>query len=79
MYEDRNCSMSFGPLYSAVDHFIYFDVMHLQCLADLAEELTAIPNLIFPIEDVPAFPRFIQIFLDDLGALLSKLVSPTLG
>jgi len=79
VYEDRNCSNSLGPLYSVPDHFTYFDVMHLQCLPDLIQEFTAIPNVIFPIEDIPEMPRFIQILLGDLGALLSKLLSPIFG
>jgi len=79
VYEDRDCSNSLGPLYSPADHFKYFDVNHNECLADFIQEFTAIPGVIFPIEDVPEFPGFIQISINDIGTSLINIVSPLLG
>lgn len=75
LYEDPSCANSMGPLYSAVDHFQYFDVNHLKCLSDV-QEFLAVPVILNPVDVIPPFPQFIQITLSDLGDLLMTLLLP---
>lgn len=79
-YEDRTCSMSLGPLYSAVDHLIYFDVDVLKCFGGNPVALTSIPfDLPQPPSNIPPLPTHISDFTAALTHTGVSLVSPIFG
>ncbi len=75
VYEDGSNANSYGPLYSGLDHFKYFDVNHLQCLTD-ALEVIAIPIVFQPTDILPPLPEHIQIKVRAIGDLPIRFLNP---
>ncbi|KAJ6632650.1 Lipase [Pseudolycoriella hygida] len=78
-YEDPACSMSMGPLYSLIDHVIYFDVN----ISDGFGQLLSIAHLPFgllnPFEDLPPLPKPLENILSGVTGGTASVLSPLLG
>lgn len=80
VYEDPNCSNSMGPMYTFVDHFLYFDVDLLICYLNQPAEWLAIPaNGLQPIGSVPPLPQPISDFLGANIGFTTNAIGPLLG
>lgn len=80
VYEDRTCSMSLGPVYSALDHVTYFDVDILVCVASNPLAFTSLPLGLFePTKILPPLPKPISDLTSGITHFATKLLSPLIG
>lgn len=77
--EDSTCSMSMGPLYSVVDHLIYFDVNTGSVLGQPLVFAYLPFWLLNPVDVLPPLPKPIENLIGGVASGLLGAVSPFLG
>lgn len=79
IYEDPDCSMSMGPLYSTIDHFCYFDV-NLASVLGQPFQILALPFGMFnPMLDIPPLPKKVEKSIGDTFSGFLRAISPMFG
>jgi len=79
VYEDSKCSMSMGPLYSIIDHLVYFDTNIGSALGQPLAFASLPFCLLNPVDVLPPLPKPIEKLIGGITGGAVGLLAPALG
>lgn len=79
VYEDPKCSMSLGPLYTIVDHLIYFDVNLAASVGQPGQLMTLPFNIFNPVDRLPPLPEKFARKISGVAKRVNRFVNRIFG